>query len=266
MGEFTMQISSLLDIGLNRSLVGLIAYSNSSNLIFNLLEHNSNEHTLLSALRYVPYILRRILPQWIPNTGKALRHLRTSADHEMGLREGRPHVAIVFTDGISSNRRGTIREANRLHIETDYHVFAVGIGYVGTEELAKIATSPLLAIVAQGFTEAAIQKVEQNVSQQLCQRQCKLLNKLSQVCYNLTICFLFVTLSGDTVCRCICSGIYYINRCSHVLYSMVVLLEITEVCTFSQKLLNLTPPSEHLGSIAEVKSNLKAHPKCLAIR
>ena len=164
--KFTVEISSLLDIGLNRSLVGVIVYSRASHLIFNLLEHNSSA-TLLPALRNVPAIRGRT------NTDRALRHLRISVDHEMGLREGRPHVAIVFTDGISNDRNKTIQQANRLHNLTDYHVFSVGIGDADIEELEVIATSPSLAILAQGFNEAAIQKVEQNVSQQLCQ-QCKL--------------------------------------------------------------------------------------------
>ena len=167
--EFTVQISSVLDIGLDRSLVGVIIYSRRSNLIFNLLEHNSSA-TLLPALKNLTSI------RGPTNTDRALKHLRTSAEGEMGLREGRPHVAIVFTDGISNNRRRTrtMQEANKLHEETDYQVFAAGIGDANTEELAVIATSPSFVFFAQNFSATAIQQVEQNVSLQLCQRRCKL--------------------------------------------------------------------------------------------
>jgi len=121
--KFTVEISSLLDIGLNRSLVGVIVYSRASHLIFNLLEHNSSA-TLLPALRNVPAIRGRT------NTDRALRHLRISAKNgEMGLREGRPHIAIVFTDGMSNDRKKTIQQANRLHEETDYQVFAQRVTY-----------------------------------------------------------------------------------------------------------------------------------------
>ena len=171
--ELTVQISSVLDIGLNRSLVGVIACSHECNLVFNLLEHNSRA-TLLPALRNVPEIHGGWLIFEPTSTDRALRRLRTIADREMGLREGRPHVAIVITDGSSSNRMATVQQANRLHNQTDYHVFAVGTGSTDTQELAAIATSPSLAIFAQGFNEAAIQKVEQSVIQQLCLRQCKL--------------------------------------------------------------------------------------------
>jgi len=164
--EFTVQISSVLDIGLDRSLVGVIIYSSRSNLIFNLLEHNSSA-TLLPALRNLTQIRGRT------NTHRALRHLRTSADGEMGLREGRPHIAIVFTDGISQDRNATIREANRLHQETDYQVYAAGIGDANKEELTAIATSPSFVFFAQNLSATAIQQVEQNVSQQLCERRCK---------------------------------------------------------------------------------------------
>ena len=164
--EFTVQISSMLDIGLDRSLVGVILYSRQSHLIFNLLEHNSSA-TLIPALRNLTRMPGRT------NTHGALRLLRTSSDGEMGLREGRPHVAIVLTDGASNNRNATVREANRLHERTDYQVFAAGIGEASTEELAVIATSPSFVFFAENLTATAIQQVEQNVSQQLCQRQCE---------------------------------------------------------------------------------------------
>ena len=166
--EFTVQISSVLDIGLDRSLVGVIIYSSGSHLIFNLTEHNSSA-TLLPALKNLTSIRGRT------NTDRALRHLRISAKNgEMGLREGRPHIAIVFTDGMSNDRKKTIQQANRLHEETDYQVFAAGIGDANTEDLAVIATSPSFVFFAQNFSATAIQQVEQNVSLQLCQRRCKL--------------------------------------------------------------------------------------------
>lgn len=168
--EFAVQISSVLDIGLDKSSVGVIIYSSDANLIFNVREHTSRA-TLLQALRNLTQRRGRT------NTHLALRLLRTSArDGTMGLREGRPHVAIILTDGESSNRGQTIRQANRLHEDTDYQVFAAGIGDAITEELAVIATSPSFVFFASNLTTTAIQQVEQNVSQQLCQRRCKLFN------------------------------------------------------------------------------------------
>ena len=118
MRNFTVQVSSMLNVG--KSLVGLIRYTRRAEIIFNLQEHTSND-TLIPALQSAPPGRGTTL------THNALRLLRQSAtDGRMGLREGRPHVAVIVTDGRSSDRNATIRQANRLHEENIYQVYAVG--------------------------------------------------------------------------------------------------------------------------------------------
>ena len=100
--NFTVQISSMLDIGLDQSLVGLIRFARRADIIFNLQEHTSSD-MLIPAIQRVPQGRGRT------NTHNALRLLRQSAiDGRMGLREGRPHVAVIVTDGRSSDRNATI--------------------------------------------------------------------------------------------------------------------------------------------------------------
>ncbi|XP_065884398.1 IgGFc-binding protein-like isoform X2 [Dysidea avara] len=165
--NFTVQISSMLNIGLNQSLVGLIRFARRAEIIFNLQEHTSSD-TLIPALQSVPRTRGRT------NTHTALRLLRqSSTDERMGLREGRPHVAIIVTDGKSHDRNETIRQANLLHEENIYQVYAAGIGTsISIEELNAIASSPSLVFLTNEFDAVmAIQQVEQNITQQLCRRR-----------------------------------------------------------------------------------------------
>ena len=169
--NFTVQVSSLLNIGLEQSLVGLIRFARRADIIFNLQEHTSS-NMLIPALQSVPQ--RR----GTTFTDKALRLLRQSAtDGRMGLREGRPHVAVIVTDGRSIDRNATIEQANLLHEENIYQVYAVGISEdVSIEELNAIASSPSLVFQTNELAGVmAIQQAEQNVTQQLCRRQCKLI-------------------------------------------------------------------------------------------
>ena len=51
--NFTVLISSLLNIGLDQSLVGLIRFARRADIIFNLQEHTSSD-TLIPAIQSVP--------------------------------------------------------------------------------------------------------------------------------------------------------------------------------------------------------------------
>ena len=161
----------MLNIGLDQSLVGLIRFARRADIIFNIQEHSSSD-TLIPALQSAPQ------GRGTTFTDKALRLLRQSAtDGRMGLREGRPHVAVIVTDGRSIDRNATIEQANLLHEENIYQVYAVGISEdVSIEELNAIASSPSLAFQANERTGVmAIQQVEQNITQQLCNGRCKLI-------------------------------------------------------------------------------------------
>ena len=66
---------------------------------------------------------------------------------------------MVFTDGRSNSRSGTITEAQRLKALPDLDqtvtVVAVGFGNVDKNEIQAIASSPANAIIAQGSGAAA---------------------------------------------------------------------------------------------------------------
>ena len=124
--ELTLHIiiTSLLQIGLDQSLVGLIKFSCASQLIFNLNTYTS-DIALYEALEAVPYSYK-CGPS---DLGGALSLLqKTTQDGTMGLREGRTHVTIFITDGSSSDIEETIHQTNFLHDANIYQVYAAGFG------------------------------------------------------------------------------------------------------------------------------------------
>ena len=157
--QFTTNITSMLDIGLEESLVGLILYSTDATIHFNLLEH-TNVSTLLQALDTFPST------SGTSNTHLALSLLLRSAQNgRLGLREGRPHVAIIVTDGKSTRGEEAFRQANKLHRANIFDVYTVGIGDVDVEGLNEIASSPSSVFTTDIFSLAAI---EQRIIQRLC--------------------------------------------------------------------------------------------------
>ena len=169
--EFAEQISMLLDIGVQRSLVGVILFSNGANIHFPITQH-TNASTLLPALNPgLPYIGGGT------DTDAALDLLRTAGgDGRLGLRPGYVHVAIVVTDGRSSDQGATIRAANALHASNIYdQVYAVGVSGADMTELRAIATSPSLVFFTTNFNNAAIRALQLDLTQELCNSKGKVI-------------------------------------------------------------------------------------------
>ena len=152
---FAENIVKVLDIGVeeDKTLVGVILFATDAILHFNLFNY-TDINTLLPAI----------------NTNEALDLLRTSAlDGSMKLRDGRHHVAIVVTDGRSSVPSLTLSAASRLHSETDYQVYAVGVNQALQRELEIIATDPTLTFHTNNFDATTLQQLQQTVTQTLCE-------------------------------------------------------------------------------------------------
>ena len=165
--ELTLHITSLLDIGVDQSLVGVIRFSCSAQLMFNLHTHTSNG-TLFQALETLPYSYQH----GPTNIDDALSLLLESAeDGTMGLREGHPHVAIFVTDGSSSDIKETMSRCSILHNASIYNFYAAGFGDAISTELNVIASIPSLVFYTNQIDEVAIQQLEQKITHQLC--QCK---------------------------------------------------------------------------------------------
>ena len=129
--EFVAQISSSLNIGLQRNLVSVISYANSASLHFGLTRH-TDKSSLLQAIRAVPYT------GGSTNTAAALRLLQSNPS--LGLRNGYRHIVVFLTDGRSSDTNETLRIASQIHSTNVYDIISIGIGNANVQELEGIAS------------------------------------------------------------------------------------------------------------------------------
>jgi len=163
---FVEDIVKVLDIGVeeDKTLVGVILFATDATLHFDLFSFTDIDALLPAINPGLPY------NQGLTYTNEALDLLRTSAlDGSMRLRNGRHHVAIVVTDGRSSVPQLTLTAASRLHSETDYQVYAVGVNQALQRELEIIATDPTLTFHTNSFDATTLQQLQQTVTQTLCE-------------------------------------------------------------------------------------------------
>ena len=163
--QFAANIAGLLDIGPQGSLAGVIQFSSSFRLEFNLLEYTDRASLLRALNPDLPYI------RGYTNTAGALSLLLDSSqDGSMGLRLNHPHIAIVVTDGKSNiDEDGTIPFAQRIHASNIFQkVYTVGIGNFDVDELNAIASDPSLVFSTRDFDRTAIEQLQQELSQKLC--------------------------------------------------------------------------------------------------
>jgi len=161
--KFSREVIIKLKISREETRVALIVYSGTADVVFDTLEHTTQEK-LLSAFDEVFNQKGRT------NTAAALRLLVSS--HRNGniqLRDGKRHVAIIVTDGRSYNSRFTQRDAAALHAADIYdEIFAVGLGSANIAELEVIASDPAHVLFDQNIDERAIRELQQNITHQLC--------------------------------------------------------------------------------------------------
>ena len=164
--EFVESVSDTLTIGLQDSLVGVIVFSGSVSIEFNLQQHTSKA-TLLPAINPgIPY------PTGGTNTAAALQLLLSSAqDGTMGVRNGHTQIAIVVTDGRSNNRRRTIAAADALHAAGIYQVYAAGLGGADIVELNAIASDPSLVFFTDEFDMDTVIELTENFTQTICKEE-----------------------------------------------------------------------------------------------
>ena len=151
-----------MDIGLQRSLVGVISFSDFASIDFGVTQH-TDLNSLLLAIEKIPY------RAGFTNTAAALNLLRTAGKPggALNLRDGFTHVAILITDG-ESNRGNTTAAAHALRASNIYtEVYAVGVDQADMDELNLIASERSLVFFDSNFDSAAISSLEQSVTQQL---------------------------------------------------------------------------------------------------
>ncbi|KAL3859113.1 hypothetical protein ACJMK2_009345 [Sinanodonta woodiana] len=134
--EFVKNVVQKFDIGDDKIRVGTEIFSDRTYIQFQLNKY-FDKAALENAITNIPY------KRGTTNTGQALKDLYSSMfTAANGDRPGIPNIAIVVTDGQSTNHLATVNEAQsaRNHGIT---VFAVGVGDgIDKNELGDIATDP----------------------------------------------------------------------------------------------------------------------------
>ena len=165
MKQSVINIVSSLTIGPEHTRVAVISFDDDVTLVFNLNSHTTND-SLIEAIDNITYIGGGT------NTHLALRLLRESTTSELlGVRPSSEStkVAIVITDGRSTNGNLTRAEAERLHMETDFLVIAVGIGdNTDLDELTNIAGDDNSVIQLESFEPEQLRNLEANIQMETC--------------------------------------------------------------------------------------------------
>ncbi|KAL3856129.1 hypothetical protein ACJMK2_015322 [Sinanodonta woodiana] len=148
--EFVKHLVSAFDVGQGKTRIGAINFSDRHMTEFHLNSFDSKED-ILNAVSNVQYTAGGTT-----NTFDALRLLRTEAFSAVnGDRSDIPNIAILLTDGESSNMASTVKEA-KLTREAGVTIFGIGIGdKINKEELEQIASSPTSDYmhILESFTE-----------------------------------------------------------------------------------------------------------------
>ncbi|XP_053373177.1 collagen alpha-1(XII) chain-like [Mercenaria mercenaria] len=131
--EFVKNVSAALDIGPNKTRVGLMTYSRYPFIRFNIID-TLNKSEVLGDVDNVPYV------SGLTETHTALRLLQQEG--YFGSRSNVPHVAILITEGTSLHSNETKAAAASLHRHR-IQMFVLGIGQaISSTELHNIATDP----------------------------------------------------------------------------------------------------------------------------
>ena len=163
--QFTEDLCMLLDIGAQKSLAGVILFSNTASVHFPVTQHTTAS-TLLPAINPgLPY------SGGGTNTAAALDLLRTAGQTggALQLRSGHPNIVIVVTDGQSNDKPATLSAASTLHASNTYEqIYAVGVSGADITELTAIASDPSLVFFTSNFDTTAITQLQKNVTKELC--------------------------------------------------------------------------------------------------
>ena len=159
---FVKKVASFLSIGSTRSQVAVILFSSRSYVHFSLTFYRTTT-SLVQAINTLPYD-----DGGSTKTASALQLLEKSyLDGSLGIRRGYKHVAIVVTDGKSSDSDATVRASTSLHSNTDFIVYAVGVGGSQNSELLTIARYSSNVFSAASFTDQLFQQFSSNVIRRL---------------------------------------------------------------------------------------------------
>lgn len=158
---FLRNLAAGLDIGPDKTRVGLVQFSDEPQQVFLLKEH-MEKTALLAALESFPY------QEGGTETGKAINFLRTQYFiKEAGSRADQrvPQIAVVLTDGDSTDDVAAPAQELRKH---GVIVFAIGVGNANQKELESIANRPSKRFRFTIDSFQALQRLTEGLLQTMC--------------------------------------------------------------------------------------------------
>ena len=144
--NFTKAVISKLDVGLDKTRVGVISFSNLVRPEFKLNKYD-NKTDMLAAVGSIKYMNSGT------NTHLGLDEMRingfSTASGARNTSLGIPQVSVVMTDGQSSQQSSTILAAKLVH-DAGITVFAIGVTTdINVYELQTIASEPVCSHLFQ---------------------------------------------------------------------------------------------------------------------
>jgi Mg-chelatase subunit ChlD len=134
---FVNAVVRSFDIGAQKVRVGLIEFSNTAAVQFNLTKYYTTAG-IMSAVNSTAY------QGGSTNSAAGIKSMQTMFEQEGRQNEGVPLIGIFMTDGHSNDAKATKDAAQQLHVHMpDVTVFSVGVGSnVDVNELDVIASDP----------------------------------------------------------------------------------------------------------------------------
>lgn len=132
MKDFVTNVTANFEIGPDSTRVGVIRYASSASVVIPLGFYDNND-SLIDAVNDIAYT------DGYTYTDQALALLLSEFNNTARVNQGIPSIAVVITDGKSTQPTLTIREAIAVN-QDGITVYSFGIGYgVNTTELIAIA-------------------------------------------------------------------------------------------------------------------------------
>ena len=167
--KFVLDFVEELTIGTNDNQVGVIVFSSSASVVFNLNTYSS-KYAVLNAISNIAYIgggtathiaLQLLISQGFTTGGGA----RLSDG-------GVSRLAILLTDGASGSAALTSTAASSVHnFKPSIDVSAIGVGNnINQAELNAIASQPSYVSLITSFDGSLLENLQQQLSYEFCNR------------------------------------------------------------------------------------------------
>lgn len=162
--DFVENIAKQFKIGPKNTQVGIVTFGEYHTLRFHLNKYPDTKQ-LQKAIRQI-----RFNPGRSTNTGDAINYMaKEMFTASNGARDDVPRVAVVITDGESTDSVKTAKAA-RAARELGIHLFAIGVGKrFDRQELESIANEPAKEYVFTVDNYSALQKILKVFAVKTCQ-------------------------------------------------------------------------------------------------